>query len=162
MEDKTYPCNETRGKILARLKKANIQTDFLSDKATEEHLWHILYSVEDKDELRKALEKFASDNNLEHGFTDALADMEPFKKEYGAYSAKAIKKLLPLMRMGKHWDYDAIDENTRTRIEHIINGECDDTIRDRVREKAINLVSPRQFRGLPLWLACYIVYDRHS
>ena len=60
------------------------------------------------------------------------------------------------------WDYDAIDENTRTRIEHIINGECDDTIRDRVREKAINLVSPRQFRGLPLWLACYIVYDRHS
>lgn len=162
VEDKTYPCNETRGKILARLKKANIQTDFLSDKATEEHLWHILYSVEDKDELRKALEKFASDNNLEHGFTDALADMEPFKKEYGAYSAKAIKKLLPLMRMGKHWDYDAIDENTRTRIEHIINGECDDTIRDRVREKAINLVSPRQFRGLPLWLVCYIVYDRHS
>lgn len=162
IEDKTYPCNETRGKILARLKKANIQTYFLSDKTEEEHLWHILYSVEDKGELRKALEKFATNNNLEEGFVDTMADFEPFKKDYGAYSAKAIKKLLPLMRMGKYWNYNAIDDNTKDRIEHIINGECDDSIRNRVREKAINLTSAQQFRGLPLWLACYIVYDRHS
>ena len=162
VEDKTYPCNETRGKILARLKKANIQTSFLSDKTTEEHLWHILYSVEDKGELRKALKKFATDNNIEEGFVDTMADIEPFKKEYGAYSAKALKKLLPLMRMGKYWDYNSIDENTKTRIEHIVNGECDDSIRNRVREKAISLTSTQQFRGLPLWLACYIVYDRHG
>lgn len=91
-----------------------------------------------------------------------MADIEPFKKEYGAYSAKALKKLLPLMRMGKHWNYNAIDEDTIERISHIVNGECDDSIRNRVREKAINLTSAQQFRGLPLWLACYIVYDRHS
>lgn len=162
VEEKAYPCNETRGKILTKLKKANIQTSFLHDKTKEEHLWHILYSVEDKKELHKALDKFAEENDINNAFADALADIEPYKKEYGAYSAKALKKLLPLMRLGKYWDYNVIDENTRKRIDKIINGECDDNIRNRVREKAINLTSISQFKGLPLWLACYIVYDRHS
>ena len=31
-----------------------------------------------------------------------------------------------------------------------------------MREKAISLTDVSHFRGLPLWLACYIVYDRHS
>ncbi|WP_443702321.1 type II CRISPR RNA-guided endonuclease Cas9 [Prevotella sp.] len=162
VEDKTYPCNKTRGKMLARLKRAGIAADFLSDKVAEEHLWHILYSVEDKEELHKALAKFAEGNSLGSEFVDAFADMEPYKKEYGAYSAKALKKLLPLMRMGKYWDYENIDKATRKRIENIINGEYDENIRSRVREKAISLTSASQFRGLPLWMACYIVYDRHS
>ena len=35
-------------------------------------------------------------------------------------------------------------------------------IRTRVREKSIHLTNVSSFRGLPLWLACYVVYDRHS
>lgn len=35
-------------------------------------------------------------------------------------------------------------------------------IRDRVREKTIRLNDIRHFRALPDWLACYVVYDRHS
>lgn len=173
VEDKTYPCNDTRGRMIARLKKAGLSSDVISDKEVELQLWHILYSIEDKGELRKALNSFADklfasveDNeqrtNTLNGFVEAFADIEPFKKEYGAYSAKAIKKLLPLMRMGKYWSYDNIDENTKLRIEHIINGEYDENIRDRVREKSISLTSYSHFSGLPLWLACYVVYDRHS
>lgn len=173
VEDKTYPCNDTRGRMIARLKKAGLSSDVISDKEVELQLWHILYSIEDKGEIRKALNRFADklfagveDNeqrtNTVNSFVEAFADIEPFKKEYGAYSAKAIKKLLPLMRMGKYWSYDNIDENTKLRIEHIINGEYDENIRDRVREKSISLTSYSHFSGLPLWLACYVVYDRHS
>ena len=70
--------------------------------------------------------------------------------------------LLSLMRMGCHWSENNIDEITRERIGKIITGEYDERIKNRVREKAMNLTEVSSFRGLPLWLACYVVYDRHS
>ena len=161
VEDKEYPCNETRAEILKGLGKCGVDVNFLT-KEQEMQLWHILYSVEDKIEIGKALKKYAEKNSLPESFADVFAKIKPFKKEYGSYSEKAIKKLLPLMRMGKYWKADDIDANTKDRIDKIINGEYDEKIRDRVREKAINLTDETHFRGLPIWLACYIVYDRHS
>lgn len=161
VEDKEYPCNETRATILAGLAKCNINADFLTHE-NEMSLWHILYSIEDKAELYKALKKFAQKHQLEEIFAEILSKTKPFKKDYGSYSEKAIKKLLPLMRMGSYWDEEQIDANTRERIEKVITGEFDETIKNRVREKAINLTDIRHFSGLPVWLACYIVYDRHS
>ena len=161
VEDKEYPCNETRAALLLGLGKCNICADFLSHEK-EMALWHILYSVEDKTEINKALKTFADKNNLGDGFVEVFCKIKPFKKEYGSYSEKAIKKLLPLMRMGKYWETEAIDNKTLERIEKIITGEYDDSIKNRVREKAINLTDVSHFRGLPVWLACYIVYDRHS
>ena len=161
VEDKDYPCNETRAQVLSYLAKAGIQSDFLP-KETEERLWHLLYSVDDKQELGKALHKFAEKYSLKESFTEAFLKIPPFKKEYGAYSAKAIKKLLPLMRMGQYWSEANIDSNTCERINKIITGEYDENIKNRVREKAMEFADVSSFRGLPLWLACYIVYDRHS
>lgn len=161
VEDKEYPCNETRAEILKGLDKCRVSADFMS-KEQEMQLWHILYSVEDKIEIGKALKKYAEKNSLPESFADVFAKIKPFKKEYGSYSEKAIKKLLPLMRIGKYWSADAIDAKTKERIDKIITGEYDENIRDRVREKAINLTDETHFRGLPIWLACYIVYDRHS
>ena len=161
VEDKDYPCNETRAQVLSYLAKAGIQSDFLA-KETEERLWHLLYSVDDKQELGKALHKFAEKYSLKESFTEAFLKIPPFKKEYGAYSAKAIKKLLPLMRMGQYWSEANIDSNTCERINKIITGEYDENIKNRVREKAMDFADVSSFRGLPLWLACYIVYDRHS
>lgn len=161
VEDKEYPCNETRALILSFLQKANVNIDFL-DAEKEERLWNILYSISDKQELEKALKKYATKNSIDETFVETFIKFPPFKKEYGAYSAKAIKKLLPLMRIGKYWNEADIDTNTRDRIEKIISGEYDETIKDRVREKTINLSNISDFKGLPLWLACYIVYNRHS
>ncbi|MBQ3594663.1 MAG: type II CRISPR RNA-guided endonuclease Cas9 [Bacteroidales bacterium] len=161
VEDKEYPCNETRAEILKGLEKCGICADFLTEEQ-EMFLWHILYSVEDKIEIGKAVKKYADKNNLPQSFVEVFAKIKPFKKEYGSYSEKAIKKLLPLMRIGKYWREDAIDNKTKERIEKIITGEYDDKIKDRVREKTINLTDISQFKGLPLWLACYVVYDRHS
>ena len=161
VEDKTYPGNETRALILSHLEKAEISADFLT-REKEEALWHILYSISDKEELKKALKSFAQKQGFDKRFVEEFLKTPPFPKDYGAYSYKAIKKLLPLMRMGKYWNENEIDEHTRDRIDKIISGEYDETIRTRVREKAIHLDKVSSFKGLPLWLACYVVYGRHS
>lgn len=161
VEDKAYPCNETRAVILAGLKSANIKADVF-DKNMEMWLWHILYSVEDKQEIKKALTTFAEKHCLPNSFVEVFSKTPPFKKEYGAYSEKAIKKLLPLMRMGKYWNVNDINSHTRERIDKILSGEYDETIKNRVRDKALHLNDINCFCGLPLWLACYIVYNRHS
>jgi CRISPR-associated endonuclease Csn1 len=161
VEDKEYPCNETRTTILNGLTKCGVSADFLT-KELEMALWHILYSVEDKIEIGKALKKYAEKNHLPESFAEVFGKIKPFAKDYGSYSEKAIKKLLPLMRIGKYWSIDVIDTKTKERIEKIITGEYDENIKNRVREKAINLTDETHFKGLPIWLACYIVYDRHS
>lgn len=161
VEDKEYPCNETRAAILSGLSKCRINDEILSHE-TEMQLWHILYSVEDKIEINKALKKFALKYGLTNDFVEVFSKIKPFKKDYGSYSEKAIKKLLPLMRMGKYWEVDHIDDKTQKRIEKIITGEYDENIKNRVREKVINLSDISHFKGLPIWLACYIVYNRHS
>ena len=161
VEDKDYPCNETRAQLLSYLSKAGVSSDFLTTEL-EERLWHLLYSIDDKQELSKALRKFAETYSLDDSFVEIFQKFPPFKKEYGAYSAKAIKKLLPLMRMGKYWSETAIDDVTRNRIEKIVTGEYDEKIKNKVREKTFNLTNISHFKGLPLWLACYVVYNRHS
>ena len=161
VEDKKYPLNETRGEILKRFKKLGISSDFLNQEI-EKHLWHILYSVEDKNEIISALNKFADKYNLPETFVDTFKKYPRIDKEYGAYSEKATKKLLTLMRFGKWWNFSAIDENTKDRIDKIQTGEYDEKIKNRVREKAINLTEDNHYQDLPLWLASYIIYNRHS
>ena len=161
-ESKPYPCNETRFQIQSRLDKLkNIPSGFLT-KEIEESLWHILYSVEDKIDIEKAINTFATKNGLDNNFIEAFKKFPPFKKEYGSYSEKAIKKLLPLMRLGKYWNEDDFHFQTKERIDRLITGEYDENVRLRVREKSIHLNKISDFKGIPQWLASYIVYDRHS
>lgn len=161
VEEREYPCNETRSEIVGLLKKVEVSDSFLT-KEKEEALWHIMYSVEDRYEYKKAVTKFAIKNQLPEKFIEEFSKIRSFEKEYGSYSVKATKKLLTLMRMGKYWSEDAIDIHTRERINKIIDGEYDEKISDRVREKVEHLTDFSMFRGLPLWVACYVVYNRHS
>ena len=162
-KSKKYPCNTTGYEIRRRLEKSKIvPANFLTSEI-EHHLWHIIYSVNDKKEYESALKSFAKKYKLdENSFVEEFRKFPPFPSEYGAYSEKAIKKLLPLMRMGKYWSWDAIDSNTQSRIDKIISGEYDESIETRVREKAIYLTEKNHFQGLPIWLASYVIYDRHS
>jgi CRISPR-associated endonuclease Csn1 len=162
VEDKEYPCNEIHSQFVNRLSKIkDIPAGFLTLEK-ELALWHILYSVTDKHEIEKALQTFVRKNGLPFGFVDAFKKFPPFKNDYGAYSEKALKKLLPLMRMGKYWNYGDIATQTQERISKLITGEVDSSIKNQVREKAIDLSDPNHFRGLPEWLAAYVVYNRHS
>ncbi|MEO9022586.1 MAG: type II CRISPR RNA-guided endonuclease Cas9 [Ginsengibacter sp.] len=169
VEDKKYPCNQTKTQFITRLSKIeNIPSDFLTPEI-EQHLWHIIYSVTDKKQYETAIDSFIKRYNRKYqtnidevGFKEAFIKYPPFKSEYGSYSEKAIKKLLPLIRLGKYWNWEAIDDKTRDRISKILSGEFDEEIKNRVREKAINLTQENHFQGLQLWLASYVVYDRHS
>lgn len=162
-KSKSYSCNETGFEIRKRLDKVkNIPEDFLTREA-EQKLWHIIYSVTDKTEFESALKSFAIKHELDvSSFVENFKKFPPFKSDYGSYSEKAIKKLLPLMRIGKYWSWENIDTKTQGRIGKILTGEYDEEIKNRVREKAKSLIAENDFQGLPEWLAKYIVYDRHS
>lgn len=163
VEDKRYPCNDTSYEIRRRLDKVDGLPNAFLTREIEQELWHLIYSVTDKIEYEKALKRFANRHRLDHGsFVDAFRKFPPFKSEYGAYSEKAIKKLLPLMRQGRRWDWDAIDRNTRELIGKMLSGEYDEAIPERVREKAAGLTRQEDYQGLPLWLAQYVAYGRHS
>ena len=82
-----------------RIKKAGIAPSFLT-KEKEEQLWHILYSISDKQEIDKALKIIRCTKWIGRIFASEFTKMPPFESDYAAYSLKAIKKLLPFMRMG--------------------------------------------------------------
>ena len=158
VEDKKYPCNETRYILLSRLKKVNKDLTLTADELYQ--LWHILYSVDDRIQLDKALRSFARSISAdEEDFCNEFRNTPPFKAEYGSYSQKAITKLLPLMRCGKYWDGAAIDASVKERIDSIIAGDIENKkIKARVDERSIPLSQMSDFRYMELWLALYVVY----
>lgn len=177
-EDKKYPCNETRAQISNRLSKIeDVDVDAFLTSDTLQNLWHLIYSVSDKKEYEKALGTFAEKKNLpKDAFIENFKRFPPFESSYGAYSEKAIKKLLPLMRMGRHWNRSHISEEIKNRVESIVtrlnevdyNIEKLDTLADddvpkrllKSFAKAKNRENP--LKGLNTYQACYAVYNRHS
>ena len=162
---KKYPMNETRYELKRHLEKvANLPDDFLSSEV-EYLLWHLIYSVKDKVAYEKGLKTFAQKHHLDKdSFVESFKKFKPYPSEYGSFSEKAIRKLLPLMRFGSYWDFNHIDKNTQKRIEDLITGVENEEIRTILREKAekYQLEKETDFQDLPLWLAQYIVYNRHA
>lgn len=199
--DKKYPCNDFRASLITRLKKAGVKNpkNLLSEEFVM-RFWHIIYSVTDKAAFENALKTFAYKyNNGEIGdsfsivldvdsFVENFKKYPPIKSDYGSYSEKAIKKLLPLMRLGRYWDNDKIDEETNIRIDNIferINSLNIDTLPEKRKDRKIELErrisivadddikaatiksfisvsKERQRKGLNTYQACYVVYGRHS
>lgn len=162
-EDKPYPCNETH---------CSINNDNKLTINQEIELWHILDSVDDPLLLRKALTTFAKKNLANNQEDDEYNEMEvnefveshvhikPFNNDYGAYSLKSLKRLLPLMRTGKYWKAEDIDKNTLNRIDRIIRGEGEDYIMESANTNRYKLEHINDFQSLPVWLAEYVVYGR--
>jgi len=177
VEDKTYPMSETRAQILLRLKKVKLNEGVAqSDTLITQNLWHIIYSVNDKEQYKKALEKFAAKNNLDiDSFVFAFEKFPPFKSDYAAYSEKAIKKLLPLMRMGKYWCENDIQESAKQQINNIIerlesidynktkiDTISDDDIQKQMLKSFCEFKNKNPFTGLNTYQVGYAVYGRHS
>ena len=66
-------------------------------------LWHILYSIEDRDDMYRALvgQLEIKEEDLDDGLMDALYKIDFVKQGYGNKSAKFICKLLPHLQEGK-------------------------------------------------------------
>ncbi|MBR1644975.1 MAG: type II CRISPR RNA-guided endonuclease Cas9 [Bacteroidales bacterium] len=164
--DRSYPMGETRATLLSGFRKAGIDEKELTAER-ELHLWHLMYSVDDQQQYRHALRTFATRQNWDDERTEAFASafdrLTLFKeKDYGAYSHRALTRLVPLMRRGHHWSAEAIDDTTRQHIEHLTTGEVDETLKPHQREYFRTLSSVDQCHGLETWQACYLVYGRHS
>jgi len=196
-KSKKYPCNYTGTEIRRRLVKVvNVPRGFLEITDTVEveikegqnkgqkmtvslgtreyQLWHIIYSVTDKKEYISALGKFAKKYSLDEGsFVANFEKFPPFKSEYGAYSEMAIKKLLPLIRMGKYWDETKISgkinfkaKSIKARLQEIgfnekeLDKVADDDIKKEVLKGFINVTEFTQ--GLKLFQALYLAYGETS
>ena len=174
--DKKYPCNETKSQIKSRLSKvegadidATLKPEFVQS------LWHLIYSVTDKNEFEKALGTFASKKDLDKvSFVENFKKFPPFESSYGSYSEKAIKKLLYLMRIGPYWDETSIDSEVKNRVASImerleiidfdiekIDSIQDDDIPKRLLKSFIKSKS-NSLSGLNTYQACYAIYNRHS
>ncbi|WP_029489437.1 type II CRISPR RNA-guided endonuclease Cas9 [Ochrovirga pacifica] len=185
VEDKKYPGNETRVDFINRLKKVeNLNVDEFLTSELEFKLWHIIYSVTDKNEYEKALENFAIRQNIDKdSFVNSFKKFPPFKSDYGAYSTKAIKKLLPLMRLGKFWDGSEIPKvvvekitDIKTRLtsvnydeslfkkdeKKILETIVDDITPKQLLKSFVKLKGKNHLAGLNTYQACYLVYERHS
>lgn len=175
VEGNKYPCNSTRTQIKTGLFKIEgLDPESLLTATFINKLWHIIYSVKDRIQYGKALETFAKNNGLdEKSFRESFIKFPPFENAYGAYSEKAIKKLLTLMRQGKHWDLNKISENTKNRIASIKERlETVDFEKSKI-EKITDDDIPKQvlksfakidnfLEGLNTYQASYAIYNRHS
>lgn len=178
--EKKYPANKTRYEFVSRLKKVSDMDQsqvqaFLSPEV-ENELWHIVYSVTDGQQFEKALKTFAKKQAKTHRVPDIEAFAHSFyenfktislEKQYGAYSQKALNRLLPLMRMGKYWD-----ENDENVVSASVKSRFEDALA-RVRsveteflsrlKKVAGLADPQAFLTsevrLELWNCCHPIGD---
>ena len=177
MEDKKYPCNPTRADFLSRLKKVDgIKNKLFLTSKVEKELWHIVYSVTDKKEFEQALQTFAEKKNIAvDSFVENFKKTPPYNSDYGAYSEKAIKKLISLMRLGKYWNENELNVEAKQRIEDIIKRLNDIDFKKERIEKVADDASTKQalksflktegknpLKGLNTYQACYAIYERHS
>ena len=166
-EEKEFPGNETKAVFRKVFRKHGYTSEgenLLNDPVKCYLLWHILYSLNDAKDIVSALK------NAKHGFglTEEviyhLSKLPDLPKQYAAFSSKALRKMLPLMRCGKYFSPDAIGALTREKIEKILDGELDSRISDDLREmiKKLNLKTVEDFQGSATWLADFILYDKYA
>lgn len=112
-EDEELKGNETRVSFAIRFKRCGF-TDYANFLTQEKEiaLWHYLYSVsykeriaDDNKSIKSFFSKFFEGINVQDDIKERLvkdfANYPKFASKYCAYSEKALKKLLPFIRMGE-------------------------------------------------------------
>jgi CRISPR-associated endonuclease Csn1 len=163
-EEKELPGNQTKAIIRKQLKKAGYEVqgeEILSSNASLYQLWHILYSLEEEKHIQTALQR---QFNIPEKIAEIISKAAPFKPQYGSLSSQAMSRLLPLMRIGKHWQWTTIDTATQQRLQKIFSGEFDEGISDTVRDlfKKRQITCEEACQGMMVAMASYAVYGIHS
>lgn len=112
-EDEELKGNEIRVSFATRFKRCGFAeyTNFLTQQK-ELELWHYLYSVSYKERTEKNnksistffnnyFEDYDIDEKVKEKIINDFANYPKFSSKYCSYSEKALKKLLPLMRLVK-------------------------------------------------------------
>lgn len=151
------PGNETLHELSKAIKKVGLTISGFSREKLE-LLWHILYSLEEIEDV-----EFALIQNFK--FSDEEASVISnvyFDKDWGSLSARAIKRILPLMRDGRYFSHDDIVPEIKERIERVINGEEDDVVIGNFRERLSSRSTLTSFAGLQYWEAASLCYGNHT
>lgn len=172
--------NETLSRYRLIFKKTEFNGDaILNDKENLLSLWHIDYSITSSDEekskkgIRTALNNLLPNNANKQNTIEAFCKLSELKKEYGSFSACAIKKLLPVMRCGKYWNEEIISDAAKQRAEQIkerlndinhsirrLNEIADDDVQKQVLKSFIG--KEDLTKGLNTYQGGYLIYDKHS
>jgi CRISPR-associated endonuclease Csn1 len=163
-EKEKEPCNETRYNFILRLKRVKgfDWKSFLTFDS-EYRIWHFFYSVKNQNEFKCGINTLFEKLLIERGFSLEYKDeivrnfinFGGYANDYGTYSEKAIKKLLPFLRIGKYW------EVTKDKIEKILPGTLPES-KEKVLEKENIQGELNDFQGLWISSASYLVYNRYS
>lgn len=118
-EDEEIKGNETRVSFATRFKRCGFTeyADFLTQQK-ETELWHYLYSVSYKERtendnksvttfFNNYFEGFDIDEEVKGKIIKDFANYPKFASKYCAYSEKALKKLLPLIRLAEQEQKDS-------------------------------------------------------
>lgn len=156
------PCNPTRYNFILRTKriKGFDYRAFLTPE-NEYSLWHFFYSVKKKDEFNKGLNniigKLLDKSGLSREFQSELiknfSSFGGYTNDYGTYSEKAIKKMLPFLRLGKYWNEKDVES---------ILSKANQEVKQKVLDKEEIYGELKDFQGLWVSSACYLVYGRYS
>lgn len=174
-EVKSVKLNYTRAEIAKHFKKlfGNWQWSLNNDQ--EYALWHLCYSVSDPIELEKGLKKFAikyaeifaGTQISPEKFAEEFKKIEPFEEGYSAYSEKALKKMLPLMR--PKFDWESVPASAQMRIDAFLNYRLENADEDAreehedlrdylAKQGRVAITARSEFYGLQPWLAKLLVY----
>jgi CRISPR-associated endonuclease Csn1 len=183
--EKKYPGNLFNYGLLKAVGKAIYKYISADDK---EIIWHLLYSITSREEIEAALglkenskvnaiSKRLNELGLDQKHLVALSKLSFGNDEgqYASYSQKAIKRLLPFMRLGSKWKEVMVEQQACDRFaqiiqrleafdkdnnpEKILSSYQDDDIRQGQLRAFMN---HRVLYGLNTYQACYLVYGAHS
>jgi len=172
--------NETLNRFRTLFKKAEFNgEDILSDTEKLQKLWHIDYSITSSDEekskkgITTALNTLLKDKEDKDRLIELFCKLPEVKKEYGSYSAMAIKQMLPVMRCGKYWKEEDISQAISDRASQIserlndinhnirrLSEIADDDVQKQILKSFIG--KEDLIKGLGPYQAGYLIYDRHS
>ena len=174
-EVKSVKLNYTRAEIAKRFKKLFGSWQWNLSAEQEYALWHLCYSVSDPIELEKGLKKFATKyaeifagtQISPEKFAEEFVKIEPFEEGYSAYSEKALKKMLPLMRPKFVWE--SVPASAQMRIDAFLNYRSENADEDAreehedlrdylAKQGRVAIVARSEFYGLQPWLAKLLVY----
>jgi len=175
----SFQGNETKALFRRVFKKCDFSEageELLKNPEKLFQLWHIIYSLPEENEIKKA---FSNKKHFElpENVILALSNLPEFKPSYASLSQKAILNLLPLMRVGKFWNEEYLNGkpvnhkafsdkpsiNLTTKINDLLEGKIrnlPDNVQKLLNNKDFSTINERS--GLPTFLAAYIAYGRHS
>jgi len=159
------PGHQTLDKLRKHLKGTPLWDRLLLEAATLKgmrdsllfRIWHILYSIGEEENRRKAFEALPE---LSADVVDALVKVR-YERKHGAVSARAAMRMIPLMQCGDDHDASLIAERDRQRFHKLIDGEDIPGMDNDMRATLSDLTTLEHFQGLAYWKAATAIYGDH-